>query len=105
MICFHFIKSFIQRVLQIVWLLKLCEETEKMLLATKNLFYALQVHQKIFVKDIDQAAISFTMTIHSLIDYQLDRKSAGNKFNEDILDNYICWFSKEFGGKDEENSD
>ena len=63
-----------------------------MLLATKNLFYALQVHQKIFVKDIDQAAISFTMTIHSLIDYQLDRKSAGNKFNEDILDNYICWF-------------
>lgn len=83
----------------------MCEETEKMLLATKNLFYALQVHQKIFVKDIDQAAISFTMTIHSLIDYQLDRKSAGNKFNEDILDNYICWFSKEFGGKDEENID
>lgn len=83
----------------------MCEETEKMLLATKNLFYALQVHQKIFVKDIDQAAISFAMTIHSLIDYQLDRKSAGNKFNEDILDNYICWFSKEFGGKDEENID
>ena len=76
----------------------MCEETE-------NLFYALQVHQKIFVKDIDQAAISFTMTIHSLIDYQLDRKSAGNKFNEDILDNYICWFSTEFGGKDEENID
>mgnify|MGYP000289675566 len=45
------------------------------------------------------------MTIHSLIDYQLDRKSAGNKFNEDILDNYICWFSTEFGGKDEENID
>lgn len=83
----------------------MCEETEKMLLATKNLFYALQVHQKIFVKDIDQAAISFTMTIHSLIDYQLDRKSAGNKFNEDILDNYICWFSKEFGGKNEKNID
>ena len=76
MICFHFIKSFIQHVLQ-----------------------------KIFVKDIDQAAISFTTTIHSLIDYQLDRKSAGNKFNEDILDNYICWFSTEFGGKDEENID
>lgn len=83
----------------------MCEETEKMLLATKNLFYAFQVHQKIFVKDIDQAAISFTMTIHFLIDYQLDRKSAGNKFNEDILDNYICWFSKEFGGKDEKNID
>lgn len=56
----------------------MCEETEKMLLATKNLFYALQIHQKIFVKDIDQAAISFTMTIHSLIDYQLDRKSCRN---------------------------
>lgn len=45
------------------------------------------------------------MTIHFLIDYQLDRESAGNKFNEDILDNYICWFSKEFGGKDEKNID
>ena len=65
----------------------------------------LRKKQKIFVKDIDQAAISFTTTIHSLIDYQLDRKSAGNKFNEDILDNYICWFSTEFGGKDEENID
>lgn len=83
----------------------MCEETEKMVLATKNLFYALQVHQKIFVKDIDQAAISFAMTIHSLIDYQLDRKSAENKFNDDTLDNYICWFSKEFGGKVEENVD
>ena len=69
-----------------------------------SIIYIYQI-QKIFVKDIDQAAISFTMTIHSLIDYQLDRKSAGNKFNEDILDNYICWFSKEFGGKDEKNID
>ena len=63
------------------------------------------MHYKFIKKYIDQAAISFTMTIHSLIDYQLDRKSAGNKFNEDILDNYICWFSKEFGGKDEKNID
>ena len=69
-----------------------------------SIIYIYQI-QKIFVKDIDQAAISFTMTIHFLIDYQLDRKSAGNKFNEDILDNYICWFSKEFGGKDEKNID
>lgn len=82
----------------------MCEETEKMLLATKNLL-CITSSSKNICKDIDQAAISFTMTIHSLIDYQLDRKSAGNKFNEDILDNYICWFSKEFGGKDEENID
>ena len=104
--CFRFIKSFIPHAhTNVVAAQIMCEETEKMILATKNLFYALQVHLKIFVKDIDQAAISFTMTIHSLIDYQLDRKSAGNKFNEDILDNYICWFSKEFGGKDEKNID
>ena len=90
-----------------LWLLKLCVRKQEKIDFSKQkiLFLCITSSSKIFVKDIDQAAISFTMTIHSLIDYQLDRKSAGNKFNEDILDNYICWFSKEFGGKDEKNID
>lgn len=83
----------------------MCEETERMLLATKNLFYALQVHQKIFVKNIDQAAISFAMTVHSLIDYQLDMQKAKNEFSKDVLDEYIHWFSREFGDKDEKKID
>lgn len=76
----------------------MCEETNKMILETKKLFYALYVHKKIKVKDIDQAALSFAMTIHSLMDYQLDMIGAGNEFNIDFLNDYIHWFSNEFGG-------
>ena len=55
------------------------------------------------VKDIDQAALSFAMTIHSLMDYQLDMIGAGNEFNIDFLNDYIHWFSNEFGGQNEKN--
>lgn len=34
------------------------DETNKMILSTKNLFYALQVHEKLNIKDIDTAATS-----------------------------------------------
>lgn len=81
----------------------MCEETNKMILETKKLFYALYVHKKIKVKDIDQAALSFAMTIHSLMDYQLDMIGAGNEFNIDFLNDYIHWFSNEFGGQNEKN--
>ena len=50
----------------------LAEETERMIVATKNLFYALQVHGKIKTKDVDMTATSFAMTVHSIMDYQLD---------------------------------
>lgn len=83
----------------------MCEETNKMILETKNLFYALQVHKKIKVKDIDQAALSFAMTIHSLMDYQLDMMGAENEFNIDFLNDYIHWFSDEFGGQNETDVD
>ena len=83
----------------------MCEETNKMILETKKLFYALYVHKKIKVKDIDQAALSFAMTIHSLMDYQLDMIGAGNEFNIDFLNDYIHWFSNEFGGQNEKNID
>ena len=49
----------------------MAEETRKMILATKNLFYALQVHKKICVPDIDMAATSFAMTIHAMMDYEV----------------------------------
>lgn len=83
----------------------MCEETNIMILETKNLFYALQVHKKIKVKDIDQAALSFAMTIHSLMDYHLDMMGAGNEVNRDFLNDYIHWFSNEFGGQNEKNID
>ena len=73
------------------------EETNRMILATKNIFYALQVHGKINVKDIDTAALSFAMTIHSIIDYQFDCIIAKVDFNENMLQDYIKWFCTVIG--------
>ena len=84
----------------------MAEETEKMILATKNLFYALQVHNKIHVKDIDMAAISFAMTVHAMMDYQLDCTYSGKPVGQDMIENYIQWFCSQYGeANDEKNID
>lgn len=76
----------------------MAEETKKMILATKNLFYALQVHRKICAPDIDMAATSFAMTIHAMMDYQLDCTCSGEPCSKDMLPNYIKWFCNQYGG-------
>lgn len=82
------------------------EETRKMILATKNLFYALQVHKKIHVEDIDMAATSFAMTVHAMMDYQLDCSCSGDPVGQDMIQNYIKWFCNQYGGmNDEKNID
>lgn len=84
----------------------MAEETRRMILATKNLFYALQVHQKICVKDIDMAAASFAMTVHAMMDYQLDCSCSGEPVSQDMIQNYIKWFCNQHGGiHNEENID
>ena len=81
----------------------MAEETRKMILATKNLFYALQVHKKICIEDIDMAATSFAMTVHAMMDYQLDCSCSGE---QDMIQNYIKWFCNQYGGmNDEKNID
>lgn len=74
----------------------LIEETNKMILATKNLFYALKAHDKIMTNDIDMLATSYALTIHSLIDNKIDYLTL-DKENNNLLENYIIWFSKEYG--------
>lgn len=74
----------------------LVEETEKMITATKNLFYVLQKNNKINIDNIDVAAMSFAMTIHSLIDYELDCKKTKEKFDEKMIQNYIEWFCSQY---------
>lgn len=85
------------------------EETERMLQLSRNMFYAMVVHGKVKNKDIDTAAMTYALTMHSLIDYRLDMITAGktDSFGEDgnpvpknILD-FIRWFSDQIGGKDE----
>ena len=74
------------------------EETRKMIGATKAMFYALQAHGKIKCTDIDMAAFSFAMTVHSILDYILDCKSSGQQTDNKILTDYIKWYCEQLGG-------
>lgn len=67
-------------------------ETEKMVLATKQLFYAMQVHQVMNFSNIDMAATSFAMAIHSLLDYQIDKEFAENVDTSQQITAYIDYF-------------
>ena len=76
----------------------LAEETEKMIIATKQLFYAMEVHKLLHFQNADMSAVSFAMTVHGLMDYELDRRSGGYKIENqerNILDEYLQWFCKE----------
>ncbi len=86
------------------------EETEHMIRATRNLFYALTVHGKMKSEGIDTAAMTFALTVHSLIDYRMDEITAGkaaqfgdgeSPYTKELTD-YIRWFSIQVGGEDHE---
>lgn len=64
----------------------LAEETSKML----------------HFKNADMSAVSFAMTIHGLMDYELDRSCGGCKEenpdenpDKKLLDDYLKWFCEE----------
>ena len=74
------------------------DETDRMISLTKNLFYALVVHGKMKNEDVDTAALSYAMTVHSLVDRQMDMITAGlcdasatAELPREIKD-YINWF-------------
>lgn len=69
-------------------------ETEKMILATKQLFYAMQVHDVMNFSNVDMAANSFAMAIHSLLDYQIDKEFAENADTSPQIVAYIDYFCK-----------
>ena len=76
----------------------LAEETEKMIIATKQLFYAMEVHKLLHFQNADMSAVSFVMTVHGLMDYELDLRSGGCKTENqerNDLDEYLQWFCKE----------
>ena len=82
------------------------EETEHMIRSTKNLFYGLAVHGKIKSENVDTAAMAFALTVHSLIDYGMDRITAGvtdpsgdgeSLCTKEMTD-FIRWFSLQAGG-------
>lgn len=74
------------------------EETDKMILATKQLFYAMEVHKLLHFKNPDMSAVSFAMTIHGLMDYELDQNNAQFNYETDknLLDDYLKCFCEEY---------
>ena len=74
-------------------------ETDRMILATKQLFYAMQVQEIVRFTDIDAAAVSFAMTVHALMDREHIRKSAGLEA-DDMIETYIGEFSRIYGGEE-----
>ena len=81
------------------------EETERMLAGSRDLFYALAVHGKIKNQDADMAALTYSLTIHSLIDYRMDQVTAGdidelgdgNSLVPARITDFIKWFSTQIG--------
>lgn len=74
------------------------DETDRMISVTKNLFYALVVHGKMRNENVDIAALSYAMTVHSLVDRQMDMITAGlsdaiekSELPKEIRE-YIHWF-------------
>ena len=86
------------------------EETERMLAQTRDLFYALAVHGKISNQNADMAAMTYALTIHSLIDYRMDQITAREekKFGDgkspvpEKITSFVKWFSNQIGGKEHE---
>lgn len=73
----------------------LVEETEKMILATKQLFYAMEVHRLLHFEDPDMSAQSFALTVHAMMDLGEDRAVAGcgdAEKTEASIREYLCWF-------------
>lgn len=73
------------------------EETRKMIIATKQLFYAMEVHKMLHFENADMSAVSFAMTIHGLMDYELDQSNGECKWesDKDLLEDYLKWFCEE----------
>lgn len=76
----------------------LAEETGKMIIATKQLFYAMEVHKLLHFQNADMSAVSFAMTVHGLMDYELDLRSGECKTENqerNNLDEYLQCFCRE----------
>ena len=73
------------------------EETDKMIIATKQLFFAMEVHKLLHFTNPDMSAVSFAMTIHGLMDYELDQSNGKCTYETDknLLDDYLKWFCEE----------
>ena len=69
------------------------EETNTMLLATRNLFYALSSKGLAHSSDVDNEAMVFAFTFHSILVLEEDDRTAGTAVSEGLLDSFLEYFS------------
>ena len=69
------------------------EETNTMLLATRNLFYALSSKGLAHFTDIDNEAMVFAFTFHSIRVLEEDDRTAGTAVSEGLLNSFLEYFS------------
>ena len=75
------------------------KETKTMIEATKNLFLLLRRKGIADFGDVDQAAFSFAMAVHSIIDYELDLAQSGMKADDGMMEGHIGEFCRIYGTK------
>ena len=69
------------------------EETNTMLLATRNLFYALSSKGLAHFSDVDNEAMVFAFTFHSILVLEEDDRTAGTAVSEGLMDSFLEYFS------------
>ena len=69
------------------------EETNTMLLTTRNLFYALSSKGLAHFSDVDNEAMVFAFTFHSILVLEEDDRTAGTAVSEGLMDSFIEYFS------------
>ena len=69
------------------------EETNTMLLTTRNLFYALSSKGLAHFSDVDNEAMVFAFTYHSILVLEEDDRTAGTAVSEGLLNSFLEYFS------------
>ena len=69
-------------------------ETNTMIGATKQLFYAIMAKKIAYFENIDSAALSFAMGVHAILDFQFDDHMAHSNSSDGILEQYIDEFCR-----------
>ena len=54
-----------------------------------------EIHKMLHFDNADMSAVSFAMTVHGLMDYELDQKYGYDEEPKNLLDEYLKWFCTE----------
>lgn len=77
------------------------EETRKMITTTKKLFNAISDKGIACFDNPDGAALTFAMSVHSILDHEFDSAHAGSDDADGEMDLFIEEFCRVYGKKDE----